>query len=834
MNRFLSAHGWLALFILWTLQGLAAFISLLLLPSDAASRTLLGFSIARLGLVFIAVTFTAISGWLAWREFRTPNQRDITQRPQLWDAVFVACLFLILTSQTTLAILHGLSQEGLVFKYAAYAARLAPLLDLTAISVFELSLWILWLRRFALENARKTLKSAGWAWITLGVAIVIIAATRLGVGPEAIGAWGRPTTPFWEWQIALVWLIGSILILLHLFDKLPRVSHPDLWIALAIWIGVSALWLSQPIRLGWQAGPRAPNFEPYPFSDAMNYGEYAQSLLIGNGLFTNDVPPRVLYIVFLAGLHALAGQDYSHVIALQSLVLALFPVALYLLGREISGRPLGIVLAILAAMRDVMTGLSANYAGNFSYSKFYLSELPTALLLTFFTIFLIRASKRPSWLNINFMLAGGILGLAVLMRTQSAALLPPAFLVAFLGNRKPWREWVKAGIILIVTLALTVAPWFWRNTRVAGGFVLDDPGSQMMWRAMWFNGANEGIIPQLPNETDSQYSKRLTSMAISGFLANPGGNIHAMLDHFVNSEIGNVVLFPVRDGLQSLAEIFIPTRAFWEVIGSNFSNSQLVLIGIYLLIFGLGIGAAWQAKGWIGLMPLTINLAYNFSTALFLSSGMRFLLTADWGFYFYYALGLLTLTRGIFLVLQTTRTRLIRKSAEIEYPSNTIKLTSRKAVVTGCLIFFLLGGSIPLSEHIIPKRYPPVSRAELIRQVATAASISQQEQLQSILQEPGLVVVQGRALYPRYYKADKGEPGTAKMGYEPMPRARLVFFLVGNENITVIFDLAQTPEFFPNASDVIILAPQGTISLSPLAILVKNNGRTEVYFASIK
>ncbi|HVN15080.1 MAG TPA: glycosyltransferase family 39 protein, partial [Anaerolineales bacterium] len=663
---------------------------------------------------------------------------------------------------------------------------------------------------------------------------MIIAVTRLGVGPAAIGAWGRPTIPFWEWQIALVWLVGLILILLHLFDKLPRVSHPDLWIGIAIWIGVSALWLSQPIRLGSQAGPRAPNFELYPFSDAMNYATYAQSILIGNGLFTNAVPPRVLYIVFLASLHALAGQDYAHVIALQSLILAFFPVALYFLGKEISGRPLGIMLAILAATRDVMTGLSADYAGNFSYSKFYLSELPTALLLILFTIFLIRASKHPSWLNINFVLAGGILGLATLMRTQSAVLLPPAFLIAFLSNSKPWKEWIKAGVILIITLVLTIAPWFWRNTQVAGGFVLDDPGSQMMWRAMWFNSTNEGTIPQLAGETASQYSKRLTSMAVAGFLTNPSGNIHAMLDHFANSEIDNVVLFPVRSGLQSLSEIFIPTHAFWEEIGSDFSPSQLILIGLYLLIFGLGVGAAWHIKGWLGLIPLTMNLAYNFSMAIFLSSGMRFLLTADWGFYFYYALGLLTLTRGILLSLETTRTHLIQNSTEIKSAPTSTTSTSWKPIVAGCLIFFLLGSSIPISEHIVPKRYQPTSRQELIEEVNSATPASEQTLLQAIAQESDLVIVQGRALYPRYYEAGKGEPGTAKMGYEPLPQARLVFSLIGDENITVIFNLSQSPEFFPNASDVILIAQRETAYLSPLVILVKSNGQSEVYFASTK
>ena len=68
-------------------------------------------------------------------------------------------------------------------------------------------------------------------------------------------------------------------------------------------------------------------------------------------------------------------------IMLQSLVFALFPVLLYLFGREFFGRPIGISIALLAILRDVTSNLVSPFTGNLSYSKVYLSEIPTAMLL---------------------------------------------------------------------------------------------------------------------------------------------------------------------------------------------------------------------------------------------------------------------------------------------------------------------------------------------------------------------------------------------------------------------------------------------------------------------
>jgi hypothetical protein len=831
MKTTIPHGGWTSLFALWSLQGLTAGIILAALPTDTQNGLLLGLSASRLALLSAILLFTLTAAWLSWNTLR-PNWLVVIRRSIVWDTALLASLTVIFLSQSALAVLHGLSQGGLIYHYAAYASRLAPLLNLLAICAIELVIWLIWLRREALKPARPITMAALLIWLGLGIMVALAATTGFGIRAESVGVWSKPAIPFLEWQILIAWAVGTILLLSEIYGRMPRLAHPDFWIGLAVWVGVSVLWLSQPVNVGWLAGPRAPNFEPYPFSDALTYDQFAQSILIGDGMDGDAIPPHPLYVVFLAGLHGIGGQDYRVVIALQSLVLAAFPLALYFIGKEISGRPLGIMLAILAATRDVMTGYSADFAGNFSFSKFYLTELPAALLLSLFLLFLLKGAKRPALWNLNFVLAGGFLGLAALVRTQSLIILPAALLPAFLSNRANLKDWGRAAIMLVLAASLTIAPWLWRNYQITGSLLMDDPYSQMGIRASWYSGEEE-FITRLPGENDKDYSNRLVSIAIEGVRTHPGLVTRLVSAHFVNNEFGNLMVLPVREDLYTPAELFRPTRAFWDQVDLDFSIEQSALLALYLLLFSLGVAAAWRTAGWAGLMPLAINLAYNFSNALFMSSGMRFLLVADWGFYLYYALGLLTVSRGIFLTLDTLRGRLIQNTPKREMrAAQGDGRPAWKLVLGGCLLFFLLGSSLPMSEKLVPERYPPLNREQLIQLMTTATTGAAREELTDVLADSNLKVLRGRALYPRYYGPGEGELNTEKIGYATAEQGRLVFTMVGDAHSLVILNLPESPVFFPNAADVVLVARQTSTHLQAVAVLVESGGRSVIFFAS--
>jgi hypothetical protein len=128
------------------------------------------------------------------------------------------------------------------------------------------------------------------------------------------------------------------------------------------------------------------------------------------------------------------------------MILAIFPVLLYLFGREFLGRPIGISIAGLAILRDYTSNLVSPFTGNLSYSRLYLSELPTALLLVLFLWVGVR------WIKSGFpafpgVLMGGVLGVAMLIRTQVIVALPVLLFFGILAHPKKLFPAIKGAFL---------------------------------------------------------------------------------------------------------------------------------------------------------------------------------------------------------------------------------------------------------------------------------------------------------------------------------------------------------------------------------------------------
>lgn len=782
MNRFSILFG------LWTIQALAALCWLALFPLGSSRLILLG----------IAFALTLGSAALIWLSRRSPFTLSLAQH----DTLYLVSVMTALLAPTALLTLHALGETSGVI-YAVSAERLLPLALWLTLSALELALLLIWQSRHEIAAVIQPLrKILVFTLCCLFVAGTFALIASFLPAAKKDGSWGGPATPLLEWQILLA-LLGALLALL-----LPNVSFPwrgqtrqiEPLILALIYLSACLLWLSQPIIPGFFATPpRAPNFEIYPFSDALIYAQYAQSALTGHGFLWPDVPARPLYIAFLTWLHALAGQDYTRVIVLQTLVLAAFPAVLYLVGRELGGRPLGLGLAILAVLRDITANIAAPFALNYTYSKLFFSEIPAALLISLFTLLSIRWMRQNYALRTHYaLLLGGILGLATLVRLQSAVLLLAVIPIGFfvIKNR---RAWVVGSVLMILGVALTFAPWLVRNYFATGGFVLDNPTSQAMTLARRWSGDNgNDLIPQNPNENVAQYSSRMSGLALASLRQHPVRIISAAASHFFNNETNNLLVFPARDQINSSAELIWPQHAFWQ------SQAPVPLMIFYGFLFCLGLATAWYKNGPSGLLPLAISLVYNAWTALFLSSGDRFLVPVDWAVYLYLFLGLLTLVSIVLSVLSGTREN-VSAWISARYQGEIVRgqagpVSWRGLFLTGTFILFL-GVSLPLTEFAFPKVVVPSNAAQFA----------------------------GRAIYPRYYKAHQGEPGSAKLGYGKSDQARLVFFLVGEQSELVIFPLKTSPQFFPNTANVTIFGTQKDGFLQAERIIVEMNGKTVQY-----
>jgi hypothetical protein len=129
-------------------------------------------------------------------------------------------------------------------------------------------------------------------------------------------------------------------------------------------------------------------------------------------------------------------------------------------------------------------------------------------------------------------------------------------------------------------------------------------------------------------------------------------------------------------------------------------------------------------------------------------------------------------------------------NADIQTATLPLSSWKKTAITAGAVL--CVGLLLPLTEQVFPERYPMLTQNQL------SANFGMNP-------HAGETILYGRAIYPRYYAAGDGEPGTAKLGYEVSEDARLVFWLVGPEASLVIFPLDTAPEFFPHASDVWII-----------------------------
>ena len=531
---------WTVLFGLWILHGLIALWQFMSLPAGEGSF-LFGLSLQRTVMVAVLLFWIMLNAALIFFVLRKAPWLDKflsgLGAKTIKDNLLILA-FVVVLSRLFAGYVIGLLQQSGNFGYEAYVERLSPLVNLMAFVFAELMAIIVFLNLRGLD-LRKSIPERFPSRLliiisVLSLVFLLIALTGLGVTAPYKGDWARglPAVPLLEWQIALACLLCFGMIV---FEK-NEIKKIDLWISAAIWILTAAFWLSQPVVPNPSAlDPIGPNYEIYPFIDAQVYDSHAQSILIGDGLGADEIPQRPIYIVFLALLHSLAGQNYDSVIFAQSLFLAFFPVLLYLFGTEFFGRPIGVSIALLAVLRDFTSNLVSPFTGNLSYSKLYLSEIPTAMFLILFLWIGLRWIKSGFPLFSGFLM-GGILGAAMLIRTQVVVALPVLLFFAFIIQPKKIMPIIKGALLAALAIVLAISPWLWRNWQITGELMFDNPASQTANLALRYGRLmteDVNILP-LPGESDSAYNDRMLVMAKEAIAFDPTGAAKALANSFLN------------------------------------------------------------------------------------------------------------------------------------------------------------------------------------------------------------------------------------------------------------------------------------------------------------
>jgi len=742
-----------------------------------------GLSPARFGLIGILLLFFAAGIYLGFRARNNAISLDSLPRTSL----VTASTLLALTSSLFLFLLRYLDPERLLPAYE----RLSPLLWFFLVFGIQSALFLLLLQngfhRDALPERKPVQRSALIAFFALLILLVFVAVTKLGITRDT-AYWGEPGVAILGWHFILAILAGFAVVPYEM--RITQYATKFI-LPFAIWLAACILWLSvswEVLQNSFYAPITPPANIPFPYSDAGFYDYLSQSLLIGAD-YLGGIPPRPLYVTFLAGLHALFGQNYPAIIAAQTLVLALFPVALYFLARKLHSPAAGVTVALFAIFREYL-GLWISSNTRVVNSKMFTTDFPTALGIAVFCLVAIWWLERRDFRST--LIAGGAFGLLLLFRTQSLLVLPAAFVLAWFVYQRRTREWFKSGLVFAVAMTFTIAPWLIHNHAITGKIAFDDPKQMAVIYSQYSFSGNLDIT-QFDIEKESLGDRLLTFTLenpafVAGFIAN----------HFLNTEIGGLLSLPLVERFDGL---FAPVNLYWVTWDGSLQWYNFLLVVFYLGVIAVGLGASWQRLGWLGLIPLAFNLGYALSNGISRFSSWRYNLPVDWAVYFYFGIGIVEIFGWMALLFGAKNETQTRKVV----PQNS---THTRGFLLNMLIVaaFALVGALPwFAKGLAAPRYT-ASQEDLIAGLASRGVES--GQVESFVSQPKALLIEGRMLYPRMYRRDDGMVSSNPWpAYAVRDYARLGFILIKDARYDAIFPTRDLLDF-PQGADAVVLACQ--------------------------
>jgi len=767
------------LFFATAFESLLASLSLLLIPSES------GLSSARLALLGILALFFCGGIFLGFAA-----RRSLIRFERALSTPFIfSCSLAIPALGLILFLLRYLDPERLL----PYYTRLSPLLWFLLIVAIQTLVFLLISKNgFHPQEAarRKPIYfSAGIAFSILLAVFLFAALTQLGITPDT-AYWSEPGAAILGWQFALALLAGFAILLFNMFNV--QRSMFNVVTPFFIYLAAAILWLTVPLDVlqnSFYAPITPPANMPFPYSDAGFYDYLSQSLLIGTD-YLGSIPPRPFYVIFLAALHFVFGQNYPAIIAAQTLTLAFFPVALYFLAKKLHSPAAGVTVALFAIFRELV-GLWISSNTRVANSKIFTTDFPTAMALVFLCLILVWWLERRDLKST--LAAGGFFGLILLFRTQSLLVLPVVFVLAWFAYRRKTKAWLIAGVVFAAAMIFTVLPWLIHNHTVIGQFTFDDPRqSAVIYSQYSFTGNLD--ISQFNPETDS-----VGGRIVSFTLENPAFVAGFIVTHILNTEIGGLLALPLVVDFESLSA---PVNLYWVAWDGTLAWYNIALIIFYLAVIALGFGAAWRRMGWLGLIPLAVNLGYALANGISRFSGWRYNMPVDWVFYFYFALGAMELLGGLTLLFGAKAGKVF--PAYLAPESRNITLRDFRPQYVFILLIFIFAGSLPwLAKGLASPRYT-ASQAGLVATLEARGYAV--EEINAFLAQPGAVLAEGRMLYPRLYRRDEGMASANPWAaYAVRDFSRIGFLLLNNQRADMIFVTKEVLDF-PQGADAIILA----------------------------
>jgi len=792
--------------ILAFVEGLIALWALVSVTSEQGSAFLLGYSLPRLILLAALLILLAILIWLFERSFRKSNSPSIIESlfertGTFWSLLLVGGVSYVLI----------FASDKVLGEFNSYRVRLGPILVWIGLTCIQSLLVFIHLRAVGsgmMRSQREILMPAGIVLFLLAGLIAFISVTRIGLTPDAL-YWQGAGVPLLIWQVIIASVTG--LAINRLINRFSRRNGKRIntIICTGIWAAAVLLWWSQPARNSYNVlEPAPPNFQAYPFGDAILYDTVAHNLLTGTAL-PNDFWVKPLYSAFLAFLHLFSRENYGLLILLQIAVLAVIPVLAYLLVSLMGNRPAGLIAGLLVILRE-WNAIALSNVIQVSHLKLLLSDVFSMGLVVLLLWLMFRWFEKSDERRVMPFLIGGALGLSVLTRGHPILLLPLIFIVIFFHRASGYQlRWERTGF-LIAGFAMVLIPWLWRIYETTGRVALQSPVSP-------YSSNLAGLYNLEPVLADpAAFTTTITGQNLEQFdlqnqqiidfiLQHPGVVLRFVSAHYFHNVIYSYIYLPQSFHIESL-RAYVTAEPFWGSWLGELSMQSWILLILNLAIIALGIGTAWSKHRLLSLVPLLIGMGYNASVSVGRISGWRFIQPVDWITLVYYSLGLVQLIHLVGFLL----TRRAQGEASAEGSQPQYRMIPEYVQITGFVILFLvIGTAVSYGNRLFIRRYPDTPAALLVdNYLLTTNGLSRpysEADLLQFIQEDDARLLVGKAIYPYYLEADTGPINHAWPAYKPRPYNRLVIYLSGPFSTNVILPLSNADLTFTDGVDVIAL-----------------------------
>ena len=802
------------------IQSILSILWLLLIPKELSNVDFLGYSYRRLallfplllpvlGAIFVYFQFNKSATWRKWIESKR-------KKANLAKLLIISGLLLAIIGWSFIFINHFLNLIKDIGKYE----RLMPILVLYIFIGVEFLLLVVTAFYPIVKNKFKYFqlnrKSFLFALLIIGLFFLLFFLTGWGQGSTRIVIVSLGV-PLLEGQI---WYVIGLCLLVSLaavaWSAIPSdyrsltPKHIDLFLFLALWLIAVLLWssLQLPEHNYFAPSARLPNFEKYPFSDAEQY-DY-NSLYVLFGTAENFVVSKPLYVSFLAVLHAIAGFDYARVVFFQTLIIALFPGVVFLIGKELHNRLSGIAIGLLVIFREI-NSIQASTMANVSNSKLLLSGMLAALIVSLMVYTIIRWFKKGEDIpSVHPFILGGLMGALILTRIQAMVLVPFGILLAIVRYFKNIKSIIISILLLLLAVSLVLAPVLARNHSITGVYWVDNPSSSGGLYKYFIVEDDYGIeIPEA--DTVGEELKRNIAVITTAFSRGFGEIVQFVMDHLIRNEISSMLIMPVRLGndIQFLDFLKI-TKPFWS---ETYTQDNLLNFLVFILnsaIIALGFSIVFDRNPWMALSVIGLHLIYSLSSAIVRIAGWRFILPVDWVILLFYTLGV---TELVCVFFQFTVGWNIKTLAPIWTEFTEIggaKHNFWKKILFSGLIMILVGGFIPLREILFKRSVQTINREEIcslfISKAESVLTPEKKEKLDLYCKNESTVAYMGHGIYPRLFKEGEGyydRPEDARFGIQDY--SRLVFRLIGQPNWSGYIKTNREDINFPNGAYVLVL-----------------------------